>query len=70
MGWGAGAKNVKGVFCTEKWVQKNCLNGCYGICFFNICEKHLLIGENCIQSLKKYEFCSFSSFFNGNLKKN
>ena len=29
---------------------------CYDICFLNICGKKTLIGENCIQSLKKYEF--------------
>ena len=36
---------------------------CYDICFLNICEKHPLVGENCIQSLKKLFYKYLTSFF-------
>ena len=32
--------------------KKICFDECYDICLLNICEKHSLIGKNCIQSLK------------------
>ena len=44
---GGGQKNVKGVFLTAK---KIVFDEIYDICFWNICEKDPLIGENCIQS--------------------
>ena len=41
-----------GIFDRQKGCQKNRFYECFDICFLNICEKHPLIGENCIQSLK------------------
>ena len=56
-------KNVKRVFFTDKMgAKKNCIGECYDICFLNICEKHPLVGENCIQSLKKM-FYKYLTFF-------
>ena len=46
-------KREGGVFHRQNGYQKNCFDECYDICFLNICEKHPLVGENCIQSLKK-----------------
>ena len=46
-------KREEGVFHRQNWCQKNCFDECFDICFLNICEKHPLVGENCIQSLKK-----------------
>ena len=43
-------KTWRGCFSQLKWVPKNCFDEIYDICFLNICEKHPLIGENCIQS--------------------
>ena len=36
---------------------------CYDIYFLNICEKHTLVGENCIQSLKKKSSTNISPLF-------
>ena len=49
---GKAKKREGGVFHRQNGYQKNCFDECYDICFLNICEKHPLIGENCIQSLK------------------
>ena len=46
-------KREGGVFHRQIGYQKICFDECYDICFLNICEKHPLVGENCIQSLKK-----------------
>ena len=51
--------NVKRAFFTEnmggiKIVLMNAMN---------ICEKHHLIGEHCIQSLKNRNFCYFPQFY-------
>ena len=48
--------------------EKNCFDEIYDICFLNICEKHPLIGENCIQSLKNMDFAHFHSFYKGSLR--
>ena len=50
---GKSKKREGGVFHRQNGYQKNCFDECYDICFLNICEKHPLVGENCIQSLKK-----------------
>ena len=50
---GGSKKREEGVFHRQNGCQKNCIAECYDICFLNICEKHPLVGENCIQSLKK-----------------
>ena len=55
-------KREGGVFHRQNGYQKNCFDECYDICFLNICEKHPLVGENCIQSLKKY-FTNISPVF-------
>ena len=49
---GKSKKREGGVFHRQNGYQKICFDECYDICFLNICEKHPLIGENCIQSLK------------------
>ena len=48
---GGKQKNVKGVFFTAKMgaKKKSFFYEIYDIFFLNICEKHPLIGENCIQ---------------------
>ena len=55
-------KREGGVFHRQNGYQKICFDECYDICFLNICEKHPLVGENCIQSLKKC-FTNISPFF-------
>ena len=55
-------KREEGVFHRQNGCQKNCIAECYDICFLNICEKHPLVGENCIQSLKK-SFTNISPIF-------
>ena len=49
---GKSKKREGGVYHRQNGYQKNCFDECYDICFLNICEKHPLVGENCIQSLK------------------
>ena len=62
-------KKVKGLFFTAKMgAKKNSFDEIYDICFLNICEKHPLIGENCIQSLKNMDFAHFHSFYKGSLR--
>ena len=46
-------KREGGVFHRQNGCQKISFDECFDICFLNICEKHPLVGENCIQSLKK-----------------
>ena len=66
---GKKAKHVRRVFFTAKMgAKKNCFDEIYDICFLNICEKHPLIGENCIQSLKNMDFAHFHSFYKGSLR--
>ena len=55
-------KREEGVFHRQNGCQKICFGECYDICFLNICEKHPLVGENCIQSLKKC-FTNISPIF-------
>ena len=55
-------KREEGVFHRQNGCQKICFGECYDICFLNICEKHPLVGENCIQSLKKVLQISHLSF--------
>ena len=55
-------KREEGVFHRQNWCQKNCFDECFDICFLNICEKHPLVGENCIQSLKKMFYKYLTSF--------
>ena len=63
------AKNVKGgVFHRQDWSQFNPLAKRNSFCKTNICEKHPLIGENCIQSLKNMDFAHFHSFYKGSLR--
>ena len=57
-------KREEGVFHRQNGYQKICFNECYDICFLNICEKHPLVGENCIQSLKK-KFYKYLTYFFG-----
>ena len=60
-----GEKNKKpegGVFHRQNGCQKICFAECFDICFLNICEKHPLVGENCIQSLKKMFYKYLTSF--------
>ena len=57
-------KREEGVFHRQNGCQKICFGECYDICFLNICEKHPLVGENCIQSLKK-SFTNISPIFFG-----
>ena len=51
-----------GVFHRQDWSQFNPLAKRNSFCKTNICEKHPLIGENCIQSLKNMDFAHFYSF--------
>ena len=57
-------KREEGVFHRQNGCQKNCIAECYDICFLNICEKHPLVGENCIKSLKKM-FDKYLTYFFG-----
>ena len=62
-------QNVKGVFFTAKMgAKKNVLMKSMIFVFLNMCEKHHLIGENCIQSLKNVDFAHFHSFYKGSLR--
>jgi len=55
-------KHEEGVFHRQNGYQKFVFGECYDICFLNICEKHPLVGENCIQSLKKMFYKFLTSF--------
>ena len=57
-----GKKHEEGVFHRQNGYQKISFDECYDICFLNICEKHPLVGENCIQSLKKMFYKFLTSF--------
>ena len=57
-----------GVFHRQDWSQFNPLAKRNSFCKTNICEKHPLIGENCIQSLKNMDFAHFHSFYKGNFR--
>ena len=63
-----GGGKAKNVFFTAKMDAKKIVDEIYDICFLNICEKHPLIGENCIQSLKNMDFAHFHSFYKGSLR--
>ena len=60
-----GGKNKKCqevVFHSQNWCQKIVLINALIFVFLNICEKHPLVGENCIQSLKK-KFYKYLAYF-------
>ena len=57
-------KREEGVFHRQNGCQKICFDECDDICFLNICEKHPLVGENCIKSLKKM-FDKYLTYFFG-----
>ena len=70
-GQARGEKSKKcegGVFHRQDWSQLNPLAKRNSFCKTNICEKHPIIGENCIQSLKNMDFAHFHSFYKGSLK--
>ena len=70
-GQARGEKSKKcegGVFHRQDWSQFNPLAKRNSFCKTNICEKHPLIGENCIQSLKNMDFAHFHSFYKGSLR--
>ena len=48
-----GKKREGGVFHRQNGHHKICFDEGYDIFFLNICEKHPLVEENCIQKLKK-----------------
>ena len=55
-------KRERGVFHRQNGHHKICFDGGCDIFFLNICEKHPLVGENCIQSLKKI-FYKYLTYF-------
>ena len=55
-------KREGGVFHRQNGCQTICFDECNDICLLDICEKHPLVGENCIQSLKKMVYKYLTSF--------